>query len=192
MGELRTAPQFAGKIDSSSTQLCGLIIFGEKRPPLQTVCNTADPILDGPVSVDNSIVIATNVGSSLGLARRPESLTSIPEDEVSIGPASAVSQEESLGTQVDAFMDILSKLKRKSRAEKNREHYKRYRLLATNLQEAIDDLLYQTQGQLPCARDKHAHSSERSVGSDEQDQVQVTINTGDEVPRMVDDEPVAS
>jgi hypothetical protein len=190
--ELRTAPQLAGNIDRSSTQLFGLIIFGEKRPPLDTVCNTADLILAGPVSVDNPIIVATDLSRSFDLARRPESLTSILEDEVSLGPASLVSQEESLGTQVDTLMDILLKRKRKCRAEKNREHYKRYRCLATNLQESIDDLLHQTQGQLHayCVLDQHAR--ERAVKSDEQVQMQAAVNSVGEMPTVLDDESAAS
>jgi len=161
--ELRTAPQLASKVGGRSTQLCGMLVFGEKRPPLDTVGETcasmqaAEECLETPITVD--------IRNIFHAASQAESLPSIPEDQVSLRPSTVLSQpEEPLGTQVDIILDMLSKFRRNARAEKNQAHYRRYRGLAKNLEDSIDDLLYQTQSQMPCALDRQAIA--RSVTSD--------------------------
>jgi len=167
--ELRTAPQLQTEKTSPKQQLCGVIVFGEKRPPQDIVGDSsvlADEestdmlIIETQAALDDETLgagnpLATLAEMDIRHERRPyaRSLPSIPEDEESGGlisgsELSAEGKTHTLGFQVDTMKDCIAKLRSKAKKEKQRSLVKYYSDVRRFFQDDIKDILSQAQEQL--------------------------------------------
>jgi len=183
--ELRTTPQLQEHL-SSKHVLCGMIIFGEKRPPSANFDSEESPgeiVADAGDSdrqnipdvafsseemggVPHSDPQNARVGVTKGDLRNLQaslSLQSIPEDKESVQSSSQMSSSMTLGWKVDAMLLVIRGLQMK--AKQDRHAYKSLSQIKRFFTQSIMELVIQTEQQILCIPSQSSEVADADISA---------------------------